>query len=121
MRDIKYRLKQLLVSWGDYEAQQLDGHQYLRSSIDRLDKPPTKRTGGHIPPIWTPADVVLARRLIALMTGQCRAGRRYAEILRQKYVRFEDVPAHVLTRAEDAVAKTWAEILGAQGYNYRKS
>lgn len=116
MRAEKLHIRQLLTVWGDFEREGCEGR--VKSPLGKIGEIRGPSSG--LPPIWEPRDVTIARRILAHMVDNCRAGKRYRDAITSKYVRHEQPDPSVLTRAETKAAETWVYLLGGR-YNVGKS
>jgi hypothetical protein len=98
---LKDRLKDMLLLWGEWEADGVYAARAQRSMLGRIGESRATDGGRPLPPgVWIPNDVMVIGRLIAEMRETCRAGVRYARLIRQRYVAGETVTGSAIERAE---------------------
>jgi hypothetical protein len=105
---LKDRLKDMLLLWGEWEAEGVYAARAQRSMLGRIGESRATDGGRPLPPgVWIPADVMIVGRLIAEMRETCRAGVRYARLIRRRYVAGEVVSGSAIERAERWLLEAW--------------
>ena len=110
---MKAPIRQLLTTWGDWVAEGVEGR--IKSPLNRIGEirgAPSGLPGG----LWEPRDVTVARRILAALVDESRAGTRYRDALIARYVRHENPDPNLINRAEKKAADIWVRLLSGR-YN----
>ena len=110
-RTPKLIVREMLIRWGEWEAQGLYAAKSQRSLLGRIGESRSTDGGRPLPPgIWIPADVQEIGRLLALMRDSCRAGQRYSRLIYKRYVGQEEVTGAAIGRAETWLVEAWLSL-----------